>query len=264
MREVRPTKSQFPRCPICKRKMQFYSIGREYLGRTEKRDKLGLRKARVGAWRFSFYCGVPARLTPKGRKVWLRFRPRTGNHDRVEAHSLQTGVQVKRHLAYQRAKFRESSELHKVSWAFQRAIRWKEWETAERLGAQVAWYAAEPLGKGAKPELVKIRARGLREFSGAAKTSDYPDVRALLERAEKAGKRDKSIVMVGVDDDHYCSSDVVLVPHETKKRWMGISVYHFPQCGGIPTRFFLYSDHADQLIKALQVMQKRAWAKQGR
>ena len=67
------------------------------------------------------------------------------------------------------------------------------------------------------------------------------------------------VVSLGCDDSHHASSDLVLVTHEAKAKWMGVTVVMIPQCDGKPpAQFFLYPGHVDALVDALHLIQMRS------
>lgn len=67
----------------------------------------------------------------------------------------------------------------------------------------------------------------------------------------------KEIKMVAVDDDVFSGSQLLLIPHETKNKFMGTTVMFVPQCTTTQNVFFLYPDAVDNLIKELREIQKR-------
>jgi len=74
----------------------------------------------------------------------------------------------------------------------------------------------------------------------------------LMEAAEKWAKKHPEIQSVRVDDDRHASSDLVIMPHENGKDFMGLTMLYIPQCTGErPIRFFLYPRAIQRLIEAL-------------
>lgn len=221
MREVRPTAKQTPTCPTCKRKMQFH----------------GWRSFKE----FTFSCGFTAKLAK------LFKHPRTTIHDRVEAAVPLTAVQLKRIKAYNKWMWKGAGNVHKVGHAFQRSVPVAAWLRMRECALLMVTSKSR-----------KSKAIWTKMFKAAQKECGDTTIRDMLNKAERAAKRHKSIINVTVDDDHFCSSSLMLISAETKDRYMGASVYHFPQCGGSPTHFFLYPSHVDELIKALRVLQVKA------
>lgn len=80
----------------------------------------------------------------------------------------------------------------------------------------------------------------------------------LMKRVEKWAKKYPSEVhIVGVDDDVFASSVLVLIEARTHDSYMGTSVIYIPQCTGEkPIRFFLYPCHRAGLITALKEIAK--------
>jgi hypothetical protein len=78
----------------------------------------------------------------------------------------------------------------------------------------------------------------------------------LIEKVEKwATKFPRDVRIVGVDDDYFTSSCLVLIEHQTEHHYMGTTAVFIPQCTGEPpTRFFLYPDRRNQLRSALQAI----------
>lgn len=67
------------------------------------------------------------------------------------------------------------------------------------------------------------------------------------ELVESYASEHPEIKIVGVDDNDFCSSDLVLIPHPT----MGITALFIPQCTTIQNRFFMYPGHIFSLEKAI-------------
>ena len=60
------------------------------------------------------------------------------------------------------------------------------------------------------------------------------------------------IKVVGVDDDDFCSSILVLIPHPT----MGITVLFIPQCTSVQNSFFMYPGHIKGIEDAITELKK--------
>lgn len=81
----------------------------------------------------------------------------------------------------------------------------------------------------------------------------------LMKRVERwAEKHPGDVTVVRVDDDHHSNSDLVLIDHKTKRRYMGITCINIPQHGGPPSEFFLYPEARDSLLRSLRAMVKPA------
>ena len=122
---------------------------------------------------------------------------------------------------------------------------------------------------------VKRRSSQLHDLSHAWEKAAEGLVgydRMLLGR-EWAKKHPKRFFVAGVDDAHFCSSDLLFFTHEVPALigkssateygeddgWMGISVEYVPQCTGEkPARFFLYPGHVDGLIDTLVALRKKS------
>ncbi len=59
------------------------------------------------------------------------------------------------------------------------------------------------------------------------------------------------VVAVGIDDDAFTSSTLLVIRHGTGDNYMGLSAVFIPQCTTATDRFFLYPDHQKQLSQAL-------------
>ncbi len=69
----------------------------------------------------------------------------------------------------------------------------------------------------------------------------------------------ETVTALRCDDSYHASSDLILISHEAKRSWMGVTVLMFPQCDGRPpAQFFLYENHIDDLIKTLTKIRKRS------
>lgn len=74
-----------------------------------------------------------------------------------------------------------------------------------------------------------------------------------------AKKYPEEVVVLRCDDSCHAGSDLVLVTHEAKQKWMGVTALMFPQCDGRqPAVFFLYPSHVEPLLKALTKIHKRS------
>jgi hypothetical protein len=82
----------------------------------------------------------------------------------------------------------------------------------------------------------------------------------LMQRVAKwAVKYPDDVRITSCDDNHFSSSDLVLIEHKTRDRYMGTTVVYVPQCSGEqPIDFFLYPSHRHALIKTLQAIGKVA------
>lgn len=90
----------------------------------------------------------------------------------------------------------------------------------------------------------------LRNFKegGAWKYKGYD----LIERVAKWAFKHPEVRTVRVDDAAHANSDLVFVPHQSKRKVMGISVVFIPQCTGEdPIRFFLYPSGFSRLFMTL-------------
>lgn len=128
---------------------------------------------------------------------------------------------------------RGSTAIHKVSHAFDRKFM-----KAVKVGKLIKF-----CGKKIQPKKAVWRWKGYE----------------LMKRVEKYVKTHPEILVAGVDDDYFASSDLVLIPHndEETNRYFGTSVLYVPQCTGEdPVRFFLYPDHARNLVDALETLSK--------
>jgi hypothetical protein len=88
-----------------------------------------------------------------------------------------------------------------------------------------------------------------------------------MEVADKfAEKHPDAVRVVGVDDDHFSSSSLVLIAHEDPEYYfMGTSATFIAQCSGEkPIEFFLYPGHVEALIEALQHFKKMHDTHQGK
>lgn len=69
-------------------------------------------------------------------------------------------------------------------------------------------------------------------------------------------KRNPEVVDVRCDDNTFSGSHIFLVPHCSKKDFMGTTMIFVPQNAREQNVMFLYPCHLDNLIKELQKMQK--------
>jgi hypothetical protein len=86
----------------------------------------------------------------------------------------------------------------------------------------------------------------------------------LMTRAERWAEKYPEIKIVGCDDDHFCCSSLILVPHATARSYMGLTVLYIPQCTGEkPICFFLYPSHRQGLLDALGEIAREHGKKKG-
>jgi hypothetical protein len=77
-------------------------------------------------------------------------------------------------------------------------------------------------------------------------------------RALEGRKAWRGLHVLSCDDSYYSSSVLVLIEHEGRTHYHGISVVVIPQCSGQPPcEFFLYEEHAKGVVKALQPLLKK-------
>lgn len=80
-----------------------------------------------------------------------------------------------------------------------------------------------------------------------------------IQAAEKFVSKTPGTYEVRCDDDIFAGSSLIVIPHETRKKYMGASVTYIPQCTGEnPTTLFLYPHHVNHLMKVLKKLQKKA------
>ena len=128
---------------------------------------------------------------------------------------------------------RGSSAIHEVSHAFD-----MKFQKTVKVGKPFKF-----CGKKVQPKKAVWRWKGY----------------ALMKRIEKYVEQHPEILVVGVDDDYFAGSSLVLVPHNDKKtgEYFGTSVIYVPQCTGEdPIRFFLYPGHARGLLEAFRTLGK--------
>jgi len=72
-----------------------------------------------------------------------------------------------------------------------------------------------------------------------------------------AAKYPKDVRIISCDDAFHASSQLVLIEHRKRDRYMGTTVCYIPQCTGEqPICFFLYPSHRSGLITALREIAK--------
>lgn len=76
-------------------------------------------------------------------------------------------------------------------------------------------------------------------------------------RVSKFAKDNSDIMITGCDDSSHMSSDIALIIHDSSTHFMGTTMILLPQNGKDINQVFLYPHHLDNLIKKLQVIQKR-------
>jgi hypothetical protein len=91
------------------------------------------------------------------------------------------------------------------------------------------------------------------------KEVDFSKVKGYqaMKRMDLFIRAHPEIIEVSCDDHHFSSSSLYLIPHETKKKFMGTSVLYISQNAPEQNVFFLYPSHLDGLIEELQKIQKR-------
>ena len=78
----------------------------------------------------------------------------------------------------------------------------------------------------------------------------------LMKRVRKFAAAHPEIIITGCDDNHFCSSDIVFVPHEADGKWMGATMMIISQHGNPPVDIFLYPGHAQGLVDSLFQLHK--------
>ena len=73
-----------------------------------------------------------------------------------------------------------------------------------------------------------------------------------MRRVEKYAEKHPEIKIVGVDDELYSGSDLVLIPHPKH----GITMIFIPQCAYINNQWFLYPNYLENLQKVLEDMKQ--------
>lgn len=87
---------------------------------------------------------------------------------------------------------------------------------------------------------------------------DWPQVRGYraVKRIVKFASKNPEVIDVCCDDHIFSSSNIFLIPHSTKKKFMGVTMLFVPQCAEEQNIMFLYPGHLDNLIKQLTKLQK--------
>ncbi len=93
----------------------------------------------------------------------------------------------------------------------------------------------------------KLKSRSFNDFELSKRLVGY-EVQLRVERYVK--RYCPEIKIVGCDDDHYASSDLLLIPHPNH----GITIIFIPQCTHTQNQFFLYGNHHKILMKELKSM----------
>jgi len=165
-------------------------------------------------------------------KVWSRTDKETVFHCDCKAlRSRQTTPAEKARIKKQSRDFDHNCELqNRVCHEFERKF--------------MAW----------KTETCKIGKAKPMKFTSQVgwKWSGYE----LMERIYKwAKKYPEDVIICGIDDTHFASSDIVFVLHRIKRRLWGTSCYVITQCDGIPPKeFFMYPGHREGIQEALAKM----------
>lgn len=73
----------------------------------------------------------------------------------------------------------------------------------------------------------------------------------VMQWVEDYSTQNPKVVVVGCDDNHFCSSDIVIIPHQSRKKFMGLTVMYIPQLGSDHAEFFLYPGHIKELVTQL-------------
>lgn len=94
----------------------------------------------------------------------------------------------------------------------------------------------------------------MKEFmtAGEWKLTGYE----LMEGVEKFANKHKEIIITRCDDDSFCSSYIVAIPHQNEYELWGITFVYIPQCHGDPATFFFYPTHLKDMIEILQYFAK--------
>lgn len=80
----------------------------------------------------------------------------------------------------------------------------------------------------------------------------------FIKQVHKYVETHPEIKIVNCDDAVFASSLLVLIPHSTKKDYMGTTVLFIPQCTGEEaTQMFLYPDHEKNLVASLTKMRSK-------
>lgn len=83
--------------------------------------------------------------------------------------------------------------------------------------------------------------------------NDFENGFESMEKIEQYAQSHPEIMVCSCDDQSFCGSDIVLVPHPD----MGVTVLYVPQVSGSWAQFFLYPGHLSQLIDALTKMREK-------
>jgi hypothetical protein len=147
----------------------------------------------------------------------------------------------KRFLANWKQSQKDSKELHKLYHEFCRKFR--------------------HLGGTKKKKTVKARKGTSKKKSSSAKSVQHSPWKwtayELMERVEKWAKKNPTVTYARCDDNHFASSDLVFIPHQNKKEYMGSTVVFLAQCDGqSPATFFLYPSHVDSVMSALNKLKE--------
>lgn len=79
----------------------------------------------------------------------------------------------------------------------------------------------------------------------------------LMTRVARFANKHPEISIARVDDDHFCGSDMVFIPHQDEHQLWGITVLYIPQCTGEkPIKFFMYPGHVKGILQALHGFSK--------
>lgn len=90
----------------------------------------------------------------------------------------------------------------------------------------------------------KYRYKDFNEYELSKRLVGYE----VINRVERYVKRYcPKIKIVNCDDELHASSIILLIPHPK----FGVTVMFIPQCTGIQNQFFLYPQHLDSLVSAL-------------
>jgi hypothetical protein len=81
---------------------------------------------------------------------------------------------------------------------------------------------------------------------------------AAMEAVKKWATKHPTVRMVRVDDSFHANSDLIFIPHETKRKYMGTTVVFIPQCTGEePIEFFLYPKAVTKLQEVLKYIDRK-------
>jgi hypothetical protein len=80
---------------------------------------------------------------------------------------------------------------------------------------------------------------------------------AMSKFSELQEKYPEHVHIAGIDDDHFCGSDLVLVEHRSEKYYWGTTAIVIPQCTGeAPLRFFMYPGHMQNVLESFAKIQR--------